>query len=61
MESGAEKYVTTGDTPIKDCLAMIRDNKWPIYAIIEREYRDAPGTAVEQTRAQMDYLRGLLA
>lgn len=31
-----------------------------IYGIIEREYRDAPGNAVEQTRAQMDYLKQLL-
>ncbi len=39
---------------------MIRDNKWPIYGIIEREYRDAPGTAVEQTKAQMEYLKQIL-
>ena len=42
----------TGDTPIKECAALIRDNKWPIMLILEREYRDAPGTAVEQTRWQ---------
>jgi hypothetical protein len=28
--------------------------------ILEREYRDAPGTAVEQTRWQLDYLKKLL-
>jgi sugar phosphate isomerase/epimerase len=57
---GPNVALGTGDTPIKECLTLIRDNKWPIYAIIEREYRDAPGNAVEQTRAQMDYLKQLL-
>ena len=59
--NGPNVALGTGDTPIKDCLRLIRDNKWPIYAILEREYRDAPGTAVEQTKGQLDYLRGLLA
>ena len=49
-----------GDTPIKECLTLIRDNKWPIYGIIEREYRDAPGNAVEQTKSQMEYLKQIL-
>lgn len=57
---GPNVALGTGDTPIKQCLTLIRDNKWPIYAIIEREYRDAPGNAVEQTKAQMDYLKQLL-
>src|SRR5215468_10724255 len=50
---GPNLALGSGDTPIKACLIMIRDNKWPIYGIVEREYRDAPGNAVEQTRAQM--------
>jgi sugar phosphate isomerase/epimerase len=49
-----------GDTPIKECLTLIRDNKWPIYGIIEREYRDAPGDAVEQTKSQIEYLKQIL-
>jgi len=57
---GPNVALGTGDTPIKECLTLIRDNKWPIYAIIEREYRDAPGNAVEQTTAQMVYLKQLL-
>ncbi|HEY7388047.1 MAG TPA: sugar phosphate isomerase/epimerase [Bryobacteraceae bacterium] len=57
---GPNVALGTGDTPIKECLTLIRDNKWPIYGIIEREYRDAPGNAVEQTKAQMEYLRRIL-
>ena len=49
----------TGDTPIKQCLTMIRDNKWPIYGIIEREFR-GPDTPVNETKGQMDYLKKLL-
>jgi sugar phosphate isomerase/epimerase len=57
---GPNVALGTGDTPIKECLTLIRDNQWPIYAIIEREYRDAPGSAVEQTKAQMEYLTRVL-
>ena len=57
---GANVALGTGDTPIKECLTLIRDNKWPIYGIIEREYRDAPGNAVEQTKSQMEYLKQIL-
>ena len=58
--NGPNVALGTGDTPIKQCLTLIRGNKWPIYGIIEREYRDAPGNSVEQTRAQMEYLKQIL-
>jgi sugar phosphate isomerase/epimerase len=58
---GPNVQLGTGDTPIRECAALIRDNKWPIMLILEREYRDAPGTAVEQTRWQLDYVKSLLA
>jgi len=58
--AGPNVALGTGDTPIKECLQLIRDNKWPIYGILEREYRDAPGTPVEQTKGQLDYLKQLL-
>lgn len=57
---GPNVQLGTGDTPIKECAALIRDNKWPIMLILEREYREAPGTAVEQTRWQLDYVKSLL-
>jgi sugar phosphate isomerase/epimerase len=60
-DNGPNVQLGTGDTPIDACLRLIRDNRWPIYAIIEREYRDAPGSPVEQTRWQMDYLRKVLS
>jgi len=59
-DNGPNVQLGTGDTPIRECAALIRDNKWPIMLILEREYRDAPGSAVEQTRWQMNYLTSLL-
>jgi sugar phosphate isomerase/epimerase len=59
-EQGPNVQLGTGDTPIKECAALIRDNKWPIMLILEREYRDAPGSPVEQTRWQLNYVKSLL-
>jgi sugar phosphate isomerase/epimerase len=56
---GPNVQLGEGDTPIKECLALIRDNKWPIYALLEREYR-GPGTPVEEARWQMDYMKKAL-
>ena len=57
---GPNVQLGTGDTPIRECATLVRDNKWPIMLILEREYRDAPGTAVEQSRWQLDYVKKLL-
>ena len=59
-DQGPNVQLGAGDTPIRECATLIRDNRWPIMLILEREYRDAPGTAVEQTRWQLDYVRSLL-
>ena len=59
-DQGPNVQLGTGDTPIKECARLIRDNRWPVMLILEREYRDAPGSPVEQTRRQLDYVRSLL-
>jgi sugar phosphate isomerase/epimerase len=50
----------TGDTPIKPCLVLIRDNRYPIYCIMEREFQGT-GTALEQTRLDLEYMKNALA
>jgi sugar phosphate isomerase/epimerase len=59
-DGGPNVALGTGDTPIKECLTLIRDNKWPIYGIIEREFR-GPGSPADETKGQLDYLRQLLS
>ena len=59
-DKGPNVQLGTGDTPIKESATLIRDERWPIMLILEREYRDAPGSPVEQTRWQLNYLKGLL-
>jgi sugar phosphate isomerase/epimerase len=48
-----------GDTPIKPVLRLIRDNKWPIIAVIEREFT-GPGTSLEETAKDIAYMRAAL-
>ncbi|HMI19937.1 MAG TPA: TIM barrel protein [Sphingomonas sp.] len=48
-----------GDTPIRECLHLIRDNRWPIIALVEREYKGS-GTPYEQTKADFDMMREML-
>lgn len=51
----------TGDTPIKECLTLIRDNKYPIYCIDEREFRGPGiGTPIEETRKNLDFMKNIL-
>ena len=50
----------TGDTPIKECLSLIRDNSYPIYCVVEREFPGA-GTALDETRKDLEYLKNALA
>src|SRR5262245_56692286 len=57
---GPNVQLGTGDTPIQDCLTLIRDNRYPIICLLEREYRDGPGTPVEETKWQMDYIKKVL-
>ena len=52
----------TGDTPIKDVLRLIRDNKWPIQATIEFEYPVPPGSdRLTEIGKCVQYCRDVLA
>jgi hypothetical protein len=50
----------TGDTPIKGCLTLIRDKRYPIYCIIEREFKGT-GTPLEETRKDLEFMQKILA
>ena len=50
-----------GDTPIKAVLQLIRDNKWPIDAIIEFEYAVPQGSdRMAEQRKALDYCKTAL-
>jgi len=51
-----------GNTPIKEALQAIRDNKWPIQATIEFEYPVPEGSdRMTEIRKSLDYCRAALA
>lgn len=49
----------TGDTPIRECLTLIRDRRYPILCVIEREYQGTE-TAYEETRKDLEYMKRIL-
>jgi sugar phosphate isomerase/epimerase len=48
-----------GDAPIREVAQLIKQNKWPIPAYIEYEYKGA-GSPVEEVKKGYDYLRQAL-
>jgi sugar phosphate isomerase/epimerase len=51
-----------GDTPIIPVLQLIKQNRWPIYVIQEREYRGPEvGDPVSEVRKNIAYMRQALA
>ena len=58
---GANVPFGEGDTPIKDVLRLIRDNKWPIQATIEFEYPVPAGSdRMTELRKTVAYCRQAL-
>jgi sugar phosphate isomerase/epimerase len=61
MHDGPNVAFGQGDTPIKEILQTIRDNKWPIPAIIEFEIPLPPGTdRTPELLKCMDYCKQCL-
>jgi sugar phosphate isomerase/epimerase len=62
MHEGPAIPFGTGDTPIAEVLRLIRDNKWPIQATIEFEYKVPEGsTRLIEIAKCVEYCRGALA
>jgi sugar phosphate isomerase/epimerase len=60
-QDGANVPFGEGDTPIKDVLRLIRDNKWPIQATIEFEYPVPAGSdRMAEMKKALDYCREAL-
>jgi sugar phosphate isomerase/epimerase len=49
-----------GETPLKQALMLIKEKHYPIYCIIEYEYRGS-GTAIEETKKCLDYMKRVLS
>ncbi len=49
-----------GDAPIREVLQLLKQNKWPIIAYLEYEYKGA-GTPVEEMKKGLAYMRAALA
>ena len=62
MKEGPNVPFGQGDTPIKETLQLIRDNKWPIQATIEFEYPVPPGSdRMKELALTIEYCRNALS
>lgn len=62
MNNGPNVPFGQGDTPIKEVLQLIRDNRWKIQATIEFEYPIPEGSdRMTELRKSIDYCRAALA
>jgi sugar phosphate isomerase/epimerase len=62
FNNGANVPLGTGDTPVKDVLRLIRDNKWPIQATIEFEYPVPAGSdRMKEIARCVDYCKNALS
>jgi sugar phosphate isomerase/epimerase len=59
---GPNTFFGEGDTPIVEVLHLLRDNKWPIQATIEFEYKVPEGsTRMKEIARTVKYCRDALA
>ncbi len=49
-----------GDTPLRQVLTLVKEKRYPIYCLVEYEYKGA-GSPVEETRKCMNYMKQVLA
>ena len=62
MHNGANTVFGEGDTPIKEVLQLLRENKWPIQATIEFEYKvPAESTRATEIARCLKYCKDALA
>jgi sugar phosphate isomerase/epimerase len=62
LNNGPNVPFGQGDTPIKEVLLLIRDNKWNIQATLEFEYPVPEGSdRMTEIRKSLDYCRAALA
>jgi len=60
-KSNANQVFGQGETPIKEVLQLIRDNKWPIHCDIELEYKIIPwSNSVKEVNTCRAYCRQAL-
>jgi sugar phosphate isomerase/epimerase len=59
-DQGANVPWGEGDTPIKEVLALLKKEKYPIRALVEYEHRGT-GTSIEEVKKCMAYMRQALA
>jgi len=60
-EKNANQVFGQGETPVKEVLQVIRDNKWPIHCDIELEYKVAPwSNSVKEVNTCRAYCRQAL-
>jgi hypothetical protein len=62
MNEGPNTPFGEGDTPIKEVLRLIRDNRWNIQATIEFEYKIPTGSdRMKELARAIKYCRDVLA
>lgn len=59
-DQGANVEWGTGDAPIREVLQLLKQNKWPIAAYLEYEYKGA-GTPVDEVKKGLAFMRAALA